>query len=91
MGASGEQNEHKPWFRSAEIDLVGHMKKSVVLKHDMLLFERMSKDDPNKTYSHLLALLRHQAQKDMIDRSREVQTRTREASMLGMPAETQNR
>eukprot|EP00971_Amphidinium_carterae_P341790 6480787-Amphidinium_carterae.1 len=71
--------------------LWGHMKKSVVLKHDMLLFEPMSKDDSNKIYYHLLAVLRRQAQKDRFDKNREVQTRTGVASVLGMPAETQNR
>eukprot|EP00971_Amphidinium_carterae_P303507 6030968-Amphidinium_carterae.1 len=63
-----------------------HMKRSKTFQHDMLLFERMDDKDPNKSYEHLLGVLRRQVLREQHERNREQQVRARDP-LVSAPAQ----
>eukprot|EP00971_Amphidinium_carterae_P002216 43868-Amphidinium_carterae.2 len=65
--------------------LWGHLKKSKALQHDIMLYERLADGDPDKTYSQLLSVLRHQVHREIHETNRDRIVRT-QSNMISAPA-----
>eukprot|EP00971_Amphidinium_carterae_P027834 548710-Amphidinium_carterae.1 len=68
--------------------LWGHLRKSQVMRHDILLYDRLKDGDRAKTYDALMEILRRQVRRDMFDKNREQVVRSGD-QILSVPAGTQ--